>query len=304
MTSNLYSIRIADGFNVNMTRHIRDDMNNDLPLLDILGPKQAVRATWAKLISRKTYNYVLGGAVKLNKEPGHRVLKKELPNGWVNWTFVSKQAIPKILDPSTPAYCWKEPDEPKDLNTPPANFFPVLMASMPYPVLPPWENYLWKEGLNARCISRMPDCSTVKGYKIFPRFSYWKEIINTGFGTEHLNIGILPPEKPPEPEPDQFLDESAAQLIKVKSKLFPMGQIVWTPSINEMLASGFNIVPYIVRHAQGDWGDMDLADKKENDLSVSRHLRIMSAYETPAGKIWIITEADRSVTTVLLPEEY
>ena len=61
----------------------------------------------------------------------------------------------------------------------------------------------------------------------------------------------------------------------------------------------------ISRHASGDWGDLDEDDKRQNDLGLGRRLRIFSAFETGTGvKIWIITEADRSVTTVLLPEDY
>ena len=55
---------------------------------------------------------------------------------------------------------------------------------------------------------------------------------------------------------------------------------------------------------QGDWGDLDEDDKKENEFSVLRHLRILSAYKIGNEKLWIITEADRSITTILLPDEY
>ncbi|GAI63035.1 unnamed protein product [marine sediment metagenome] len=59
------------------------------------------------------------------------------------------------------------------------------------------------------------------------------------------------------------------------------------------------------RHAKGDWGDLSEEDKKENEYSLDRRLRLLSAYEQHGlPKIWIITEADRSVTTILFPEEY
>ena len=64
-------------------------------------------------------------------------------------------------------------------------------------------------------------------------------------------------------------------------------------------------VGLISRHRSGDWGDLDEEDKRLNELALSRGLRIFSAYETSSGlKIWIITEADRNFTTVLLPEDY
>lgn len=82
---------------------------------------------------------------------------------------------------------------------------------------------------------------------------------------------------------------------------FELGRILTTPGI---LALGIDPLPYLSRHASCDWGDMCPEDKQENEYSLTRHLRLFSAYETPQGKIWIITEADRSATTILLPDEY
>ena len=59
------------------------------------------------------------------------------------------------------------------------------------------------------------------------------------------------------------------------------------------------------RHATGDWGNVDKEDKATNDMAVTNGYRVLRAYTTQNGKkFWIITEADRSVTAVLLPEEY
>jgi hypothetical protein len=59
------------------------------------------------------------------------------------------------------------------------------------------------------------------------------------------------------------------------------------------------------RHAVGDWGDLSPEDRQENDLSARAGFRILSAYtDTRGTKFWIITETDRSATTVLLPEDY
>jgi hypothetical protein len=61
----------------------------------------------------------------------------------------------------------------------------------------------------------------------------------------------------------------------------------------------------LARHSSGDWGDVCEEDRKENDLSLKEGFRLLSVYTTSTGtKLWIITEADRSVTTVLLPEDY
>jgi hypothetical protein len=87
---------------------------------------------------------------------------------------------------------------------------------------------------------------------------------------------------------------------------FPLGQTCATPGALEALSdAGQDAAQFLFRHQSGDWGDLTEDDKKENEFSVERYLRIFSAYHTKKGeKLWIITEADRSVTTILLPSEY
>ncbi len=91
-----------------------------------------------------------------------------------------------------------------------------------------------------------------------------------------------------------------------RKPLFPLGEVVATPGALEALKEAQQQPKaFLDRHVTGDWGDLDEDDKRENEYSVSRHLRILSAYRLATGvKIWIITEADRSATTILLPDEY
>ena len=86
--------------------------------------------------------------------------------------------------------------------------------------------------------------------------------------------------------------------------LFQPGQIVATRGALSVL-SREDIMKALRRHLSGDWGDLSTEDKQENDFAVNNEFRILSSYSSKKGvKFWIITEADRSVTTVLLPEEY
>jgi hypothetical protein len=87
---------------------------------------------------------------------------------------------------------------------------------------------------------------------------------------------------------------------------FSPGRVVATPGVLEALtASGQSPLEFLQRHLAGDWGDLDEIDVRENELSLERGWRILSAYRLSTGvKFWIITEADRSVTTFLLPSEY
>lgn len=85
---------------------------------------------------------------------------------------------------------------------------------------------------------------------------------------------------------------------------FPLGRIVATPDALEQLTQT-DILRALRRHASGDWGDCCEEDREENELSLREGFRLFSVYHSQAGKkFWIITEADRSATTVLLPENY
>lgn len=87
---------------------------------------------------------------------------------------------------------------------------------------------------------------------------------------------------------------------------FALGMVVSTPAALEVLrAAGQDVVPYLVRHSRGDWGELCEEDKHQNEMAVAHESRLLSCYTLPTqDQIWIITEADRSVTTVLLPEDY
>lgn len=86
---------------------------------------------------------------------------------------------------------------------------------------------------------------------------------------------------------------------------FPLGRVVATPGALELLEeAGEDPVRYLTRHRSGDWGAVSPEDAEENELSLKCGWRILSSYLVRDRCIWIITEADRSVTTILLPEEY
>lgn len=86
------------------------------------------------------------------------------------------------------------------------------------------------------------------------------------------------------------------------------GQIVATRGVaDEMEASTLfmlEVQAAFQQYVSGDWGQISEADKKENDRAALEGERVLAAYQTSKGKIWIITEWDRSVTTILFPSEY
>ena len=87
---------------------------------------------------------------------------------------------------------------------------------------------------------------------------------------------------------------------------FPLGRVVATPGALRALEKAEQLpAAFLDRHVNGDWGEVSDADKQANEVAIEQGTRILSAYTTSAGDtIWILTEADRSATTMLLPEEY
>lgn len=91
-----------------------------------------------------------------------------------------------------------------------------------------------------------------------------------------------------------------------EAKTFRLGQVVATPgALEAMEKAGQTAVEFLQRHSSGDWGEVCKEDWQSNDEAVEQGTRILSVYSlSDATKLWIITEWDRSVTTLLLPDEY
>ena len=93
---------------------------------------------------------------------------------------------------------------------------------------------------------------------------------------------------------------------KQGARLFSLGQTVSTPGALEALErAGHTAGEFLVRHASGDWGCLCDEDRQANDEALKQGLRLLSSYRLNDGqKLWVITESDRSVTTLLRPDEY
>ncbi len=94
-------------------------------------------------------------------------------------------------------------------------------------------------------------------------------------------------------------------------QLFLLGRIMMTTNVKNRLQEAHpdhweeELQQLISRHVSGDWGDLDEEDKRDNQVSLERGFRILSAYNTTSDlRVWVITEADRSCTTCLLPQDY
>nr|WP_314352998.1 type I restriction endonuclease subunit M [Comamonas thiooxydans] len=108
-----------------------------------------------------------------------------------------------------------------------------------------------------------------------------------------------------ETSPDTSLDSSTLQ----SPARFPLGQLVATPGALELLElHRVGLFDLLARHLRGDWGDVGAEDAHANDQALIHGYRLLSCYTLVPGdpdtRVWIISEADRSVTTALKPEEY
>lgn len=101
---------------------------------------------------------------------------------------------------------------------------------------------------------------------------------------------------------------ATAIALAVPGRKFPTGQLLFSRGVADLCAdserASRDVWASLIRHARGDWGLVPPEDAKENELSLRRGFRLVSAYRVGTHKIWVITEADRSYTTVLFPDEY
>ena len=98
---------------------------------------------------------------------------------------------------------------------------------------------------------------------------------------------------------------SAPPTERPRTARLPLGHVVATPGALALAREhGLDVVALLHRHRAGDWGDVSEHDAQANDRSVQNGTRVLSAYQTRGGKLWVLTEADRSATTVLLPSDY
>jgi hypothetical protein len=112
----------------------------------------------------------------------------------------------------------------------------------------------------------------------------------------------------PSPDAIRLLQTGEELLLRefAKPGRFELGSTVATPgSLTAIEAAGHHPVEFLLRHKRGDWGQLDPEDRRENERALRQGSRLLSAYSTRLQeRLWVITEWDRSATTLLLPEEY
>jgi hypothetical protein len=147
-----------------------------------------------------------------------------------------------------------------------------------------------------------PACPTLH----WPKFA-WKEVKHNEGPGKRCNASLThAPNFHPQQEENSMLRQNSNITRPNIGARFAIGQVFITPGAQEALdAAGQTAIQFLRRHVSMDWGEVSEEDAQENELALREGFRLLSAYRTSAGtRIWIITESDRSFSTVLRPDEY
>ncbi len=297
-----------------------DERVRELICLRLVGPLQAVKANWTKVVGGSSSGYrLLDTYLRGRKAVDYTVVKATLPIGWADWIILHKQAGMATAQPEQPVYVLVDEKD----GVVPRRFFPLLNCTLGTPLQPHWATYLWRMGVTADLIQ--PAAEHAVGWQAWrvavSADAAWDEILSAGLRSGHISMrdeagnAIVQPDNDliSRYTVDDALDDgtllptwspdSPLNGIGTTNSSFPLGTVVMKPGAAEM-GETIDLLTYLKRHAACDWGDVDAADARTNDQALRDGLRLLSAYETSASMLWIISESDRSVTTLLTPGEY
>lgn len=301
-----------------------DGKKRNLIICRLVGHPEAVKANWAALVSGRGSDVRINGSVIITagSEP-YTTLRTVLPNGLVDWLLVHKQASPPTVNPDQDFYVLSD-----NATGTPESFFGMLDAALHVPLLANWSGYLWSAGREAELISaadRTP--YGIVAWTLQNDADAWANLISAGLKQGHihfpddamqsvgndLSADIISTYTVEEALEDGLLIDGNDDTLEggnplarmsVIDSAFPLGQLVMTAGIHELWEQGLNVAALIQRHASQDWGDLDAHDQRANATALRDGYRIFSCYKTQHGKVYVITEHDRSRTSILLPSEY
>lgn len=189
-----YRTDIAKGMFVEIVDLVRS--GDTLVYLNMIGTRQILKSTWAALKGggKRTY---LRGDILILKAKEHHLFKAPLPCGWENWIMLNKMASIKtitpnhyfyLIDPTRQSRSTYRDDFQKQRELMPANFFPMLDASLSVPLLPKWASVLWKKGLDKNLVRSVNynDCFNMGGWFVMGQSKAWSPVIN-----ELMNSGQI-----------------------------------------------------------------------------------------------------------------
>ncbi|MGB0385319.1 MAG: hypothetical protein ACPGWR_10895 [Ardenticatenaceae bacterium] len=176
--------QFAKGFPIHSPALVRDE--STLVYMELLGPRQAVKANWANLRQPKKSRYFYGGRLEVTKEDKPITLKTTLGCGWDHWCLIHRQASYDKLTPQETFYLI---DDNTTQSGPPPTFIPFLAKSLGVPILPEWAEYLWIEGRIKALISPLTkNCYGYGGWKVKTGKEAWNTMVSEGLGEKKINF--------------------------------------------------------------------------------------------------------------------
>lgn len=147
-----------------------------LVYLELMGPREAVKANWAALRNGGGRQLLGGQLVQVRKGDQRTTLKTPLPCGWDHWCLFHRQVSTQKMTPAEPFYLLSQGEE-----TIPPSFYPLLARALAAPTLPAWTAYLWTHGRQADLITAVTrGCHGRAAWKIDAAAPDWGEIISSG----------------------------------------------------------------------------------------------------------------------------
>ncbi len=171
----------AKGFRIHSPVLVRDE--HTLIYMELLGPRQAVKANWAALRQRNR-NHYLFGRIEVNKDDKLTTIKTTLPCGWDHWCLIHRQASYDKLTPQETFYLIDHNQKP---SGPPKTFIAFLAKSLAIPILAQWAKYLWVEGRMKELITPLSEgCYGFGGWKV--ETHQWSEVVSSGLAEGHISF--------------------------------------------------------------------------------------------------------------------
>jgi hypothetical protein len=177
-------LSLASGLPVHTPAVVLDPDHDDVVYLEMVGPKQAVRANWAALAGGRV-QWIGRQRVELDGMKRHALVQTALPCGWLDAVLIHKQASLQALQPEEPFYLLDSGDG----QIPPL-FYPMLNKCLAIPLLEAWSNYLWTRGRDERLIEVLND-GEGQGYaawRVLPATEAWQSVVTSGLGSGSISF--------------------------------------------------------------------------------------------------------------------
>jgi hypothetical protein len=181
-------LSLASGLPVHTPAVVLDPDRDDVVYLEMVGPKQAVRANWAALAGGRV-QWLGRQRVELDGMKGHVLVQTALPCGWSDYILIHKQASLQAMQPEEPFYLLDSGD-----GQLPALFYPMLNKCLAIPLLETWSDYLWargrEEGPGEKLVQLLND-GAGQGYaawRVLPAREAWQKVVQAGLATKQIEF--------------------------------------------------------------------------------------------------------------------